>query len=253
MAFQSHSVEYYDTVGGGADSMVRSPWYPQNPNYEPYYRHGYGNVPQPQSGGPRTRGQLCCPCPDVRYNHPCTACGQLAPSWPEYQRMRTGICARHTRAEAQPTPPFQQARCNGKDCCSNNHFSDAYEAHMIAENRSRRVRVEGKLVDMRCYSIALENDGDNHLAPPSPQKTKIGCGAACLANGVPAGVLVGGVPGNKVYVLLTPAPQLSAYIAKRVRVEGRLMTDSNAILTTNIEVFNAATGQYECVKTVTPM
>ena len=140
-------------------------------------------------------------------------------------------------------------------CCTNSHFTKAYEENMIAEKRSsNRMTIEGKLVDMRCYSISLENHAQDHVVPPSKEKTKIGCATACCSVGIPAGLLVDGIVGGQVFVLLSPSTQLAPHMNKWVRVVGRLMKDSHALFAISVEVRNDEDGMfYNCLKTNTPM
>lgn len=123
---------------------------------------------------------------------------------------------------------------------------------MDHEHRSKPILVEGRLVDMRCYSMDLRNYGQDHVTAEG--KVLKGCATACAKSGIPVGLLTGGgAPGNRVYVLLTAAPQLADQMNRMARVEGRLMNDSGCILTEKIEVKNQVTKQYEEVNVNTPM
>lgn len=148
------------------------------------------------------------------------------------------------------TVPVKRSGCG----CSagGTAVSPAAEQTMKKERRSRPITVDGKLVDMRCYSMDLRNHGQDHVTPDG--KILEGCATACATAGIPVGVLTGnGAPGGKVYILLTAAPQLAQHMNKAVRVQGRLMSDSDGLLTTKIQVMNDATKQYEDVLVNTPM
>lgn len=153
-------------------------------------------------------------------------------------------------AKSAMAAPAKRASCG---CSSGGSVvSPAAEQVMQRERRSRPITVEGKLVDMRCYSMDLRNHGQDHVTPDG--KVLEGCASACATAGIPVGVLTGnGAPGGKVYILLTASPQLAQHMNKKARVQGRLMNDSDGVLTSRIQVMNDNTKQYEDVQVVTPM
>lgn len=156
--------------------------------------------------------------------------------------------------EQRQREPLAPAQGCPKSCCSNIHFTKAYEENMIAEGRSsNRVTYEGKLVDMRCYSISLENHTQDHLVPPGKEKIKKNCATACCNVGIPAGLLVDAQVGGQVFVLLAPSTQLAPYMDKWVRVTGRVMSDSHALLAVSIQIRDENGDYSECFESKTPM
>ena len=88
----------------------------------------------------------------------------------------------------------------------------------------RDVVVEGELIDVSCY--ATEGDrGEAHRD----------CGRACLKLGDPVGVLDG---EGKYYVLLDGSVQYVDYMARTVRVTGKVR--DNLLVPTKVEVLGDA-------------
>ncbi len=140
-----------------------------------------------------------------------------------------------------------------KGCCVGCTSCHAYTAKaeeiMDQEDRSIPTVVEGTLVDMRCYSQDVRNYTDNHYTPDNKRIPK--CGTFCAKAGIPVGVLVGGKPGGKTFVLLTEAPKLADYVGRTVRINGRIMKDSGGLYTIDISV--KENGSYKPIEIRTPM
>ncbi len=81
--------------------------------------------------------------------------------------------------------------------------------------------VEGELVDVTCYMGGAK--GSEHQM----------CAIACAKNGMPIGVAA---KDGKVYNLLTMAPILSAYMAKKVKITGAYDAASQSIKPSKIFV-----------------
>jgi hypothetical protein len=133
----------------------------------------------------------------------------------------------------------------GGSGCGTRCTKEAFDI-MCTEQRSSEIAVDGKLVDLGCYSMNLRNAEPDHVKPNG--KTTKNCAMASAKAGVPVGLLCGGLPGNKVYVLLTTGPELAQYMGKQTRVLGRYMYDSGAILPSKIEVYDPKTHKYNEVK-----
>lgn len=83
---------------------------------------------------------------------------------------------------------------------------------------SDSITVEGKIVDSKCYGMSEMNHEDDHMLPGDMKVPK--CGTACATMGIPVGVLEGGKPGGKVYLIIGPAGGYVDFMAQEVKVEG---------------------------------
>ena len=98
--------------------------------------------------------------------------------------------------------------------------------------------VEGQLVDGYCYLLDSKYSGtaaDDH-------DTKRKCGALCLTQGNPAGVLT---EDGKVYIIAASSVSLAKHIGQTVRVTGPV-TDGSIILGNTVEV--SQNGAWEPVR-----
>ena len=108
------------------------------------------------------------------------------------------------------------------------------------------VKVKGHLVDTKCYGMGVNmgkakvNYGNDHMVPNPKKKGEMmkmpNCATACANMGIPAGIVEGSKPGNKTYVLVTPANQLANHMDKEARVEGASAYDGSGIIPSKIEV-----------------
>lgn len=85
----------------------------------------------------------------------------------------------------------------------------------------------GSLVDASCYMTDNTQTGNEHMGMKQ-------CGVACLKMGRPAGMVTS---DKKFFVLLTPAPDVAAYVGQAIRVTGKLRNGS--ILVDKLEVKKA--------------
>ncbi len=83
---------------------------------------------------------------------------------------------------------------------------------------SDSVTVEGKIVDSKCYGMSDMNHENDHMMPGN--KTIKKCGTTCAKMGIPVGVLEGGKPGGKVYLIVGPAGGYAGFMAQEVKIEG---------------------------------
>lgn len=81
---------------------------------------------------------------------------------------------------------------------------------------------QGILIDTHCYELNQQNIGDNHTLPQSGFRED--CAAYCANLGYPVGVLVGGEPGNKVWIMRFSSQIFADFMAETVRVEGRFVS-----------------------------
>ena len=86
---------------------------------------------------------------------------------------------------------------------------------------AKDMTVEGELVDVTCYMNGAK--GSEHQM----------CAIACAKNGQPVGIAA---KDGKVYNLLTVAPKLSAYMAKKLKVTGAYHAASQSIKPSKIFV-----------------
>lgn len=83
---------------------------------------------------------------------------------------------------------------------------------------SDTVTVEGKIIDSKCYGMSEMNAGDDHTIMGGKKVPK--CGTACATIGIPVGVLEGGEPGGKVYLIVGPAGGYAEFMAQEIKIEG---------------------------------
>lgn len=81
-----------------------------------------------------------------------------------------------------------------------------------AEEKPAPVTVEGRLIDLSCYTMGMT--GEKHAT----------CAAQCAEKGLPVGLLE--VKTGKVYTVILPAPGLAVHTEKTVRVEGMVHSGS---------------------------
>lgn len=132
--------------------------------------------------------------------------------------------------------PLRVSSSGPKVPCACHNLTALAVDNIRKEGRSTCFKGIGKLVDSRCYSMDMRNHTDDHYTADG--RIMKGCATSCAQTGVPVGLLMGGMPGNEMYILLTPSIQLAPYMAKMVIVEGLLMLDSNTIFTTCIWLLN---------------
>jgi len=95
--------------------------------------------------------------------------------------------------------------------------------------------IEGILVDMKCYSMDTENWVQDHVTPKGKMPM---CAMTCAKMGIPVGLLEGGKPGGKVYVIITPAMPLGDHMTKTARITGVIALEGHGIVPDKIEVKN---------------
>lgn len=95
--------------------------------------------------------------------------------------------------------------------------------------------IEGILIDTKCYSMDSANWVQDHMTPKGKMPM---CAMTCAKMGIPVGLLEGGKPGGKVYVIITPAMPLGDHMTKTARVTGTLALDGHGIVPDKIEVKN---------------
>jgi len=85
----------------------------------------------------------------------------------------------------------------------------------------KEVTIQGELIDTACF-VASDGDakGEDHAE----------CAQACMASGVPAGILPEGSkdPSHLMFLLTNPAP-LAPHAAKTIKVEGVVHKNIHAI------------------------
>lgn len=107
----------------------------------------------------------------------------------------------------------------------------------IGSTSPKAITVQGHLIDTKCYGMGVNMDkpamnyNNTHMV-----KNKEGemqevpsCATACASGGIPAGIVEGSEPGNKTYVLITPAGQLADHMDKEARVQGQKAYDGGII------------------------
>lgn len=149
----------------------------------------------------------------------------------------------------------QSSCCTGKNagCMCRNPKYFKYVG-MQKERASEVKDLVGLLVDARCYALTRDNYTNDHSFPPNKEKEAKGCATMCAKSGVPVALLLGDLPPrphSKAIILLHPAPNLSDYMEKQVRVSGYYMNDMNAIFTTCVEI--KKDGEWEDICFATPM
>lgn len=85
------------------------------------------------------------------------------------------------------------------------------------------VTITGELVDTKCFS-KLGAKGEAHAS----------CAVTCAKSGIPVAVMDDST--KKLHVLATPAPALSAYMSKTVKVTGELNDATGIIVPSSVEV-----------------
>ena len=108
--------------------------------------------------------------------------------------------------------------------------------------------IEGILVDTKCYSMDSQNWVQDHMTPKGKMPM---CAMTCAKMGIPVGLLEGGKPGGKVYVIITPAAALGDHMTKTARITGTIAVEGHGILPDKIEVKNK--DKWEEVKIATMM
>ena len=102
----------------------------------------------------------------------------------------------------------------------------------------KQVTIVGRLVDATCFVVSSGDAGDRDHAE---------CGSACLASGMPAGLLPDDAedPAALLFLLTNPEP-LSGQVGQTVKVEGRSNERFNAFDVQRLWVRNA--GQWRGVR-----
>ncbi len=163
-------------------------------------------------------------------------------------------CSCSSRPDSAQDDPLQT---NGGCMCTNPAYFDLVCDQQPGRTEKIDGYIEGLLVDSRCYAMSYDNYTNNHLIPPSKEKTIPGCATGCANSGIPVALLTGSIPpgpekGNRAYILLHSAPNLAPHMEKMVRVYGCFVGDLQAIFTTRVEV-KGETGEWEDVSFTTPM
>jgi hypothetical protein len=122
----------------------------------------------------------------------------------------------------------------------------------------KAVEVQGHLIDTKCYGMGVNmgkpavNYHNEHRVPgkDGEMQTIPNCATACANMGIPAGIVEGSEPGNKTYVLITPAGQLAEHMDKEARVQGELAFDGG-IIPNKVEV--KEDGEWTAVNIATMM
>lgn len=90
-----------------------------------------------------------------------------------------------------------------------------------------KLLVEGTVVDSMCFAKATKMEmpkaamSDEHLAMKDGKEVKMpACGTACAKMGMPVGLLEGGKPDGKLYLIVGPAGGYADYMAHEIKVEG---------------------------------
>lgn len=91
------------------------------------------------------------------------------------------------------------------------------------------IEVQGHLIDTKCYGMAVNmgkpkmNYNNKHKVKGKDGEMKDvpNCATVCANQGIPVGIVEGSEPGNKTYVLITPAGQLADHMDKEARVKGQ--------------------------------
>lgn len=105
------------------------------------------------------------------------------------------------------------------------------------------VTLQGHLIDTKCYGMGVNmekpemNYHNTHMVPGENGKMQElpNCATACANMGIPVGLVEGSTPGNKTYVIITPAGQLAQHMDKEARVSGELAF-SGGVIPSKIEV-----------------
>jgi len=134
----------------------------------------------------------------------------------------------------------------------------AFSAAVMGPTSLEEVEVQGHLIDTKCYGMAVNmgkpevNYTNDHMVPgkDGEMQKAPNCATACANMGIPAGIVEGSEPGNKTYVLITPAGQLAEHMDKEARVQGQLAYEGG-IIPNKIEV--KENGEWKEVKVATMM
>lgn len=103
-------------------------------------------------------------------------------------------------------------------------------ADVEAAKTAKPTRIEGTLIDTRCYSIDKSLTQDGHRTVDG---TIDGCAAACAKLGIPTGVLTS---KGDVTILIAPATELADYMGRQVRAAGVKVFRGAAIRVDTVEV-----------------
>ncbi len=114
----------------------------------------------------------------------------------------------------------------------------AFIGMAMVNSTSEEITVEGKLIDTKCFGMMPEmNITDTHKVPGKDGKMMemSGCGTACASMGIPVGIVEGGEPGGKTYVIIASANALKEHMAKEARVTGEQVF-AGGIIASKVEV-----------------
>lgn len=122
------------------------------------------------------------------------------------------------------------ASCSGSGSKSKSNTDSNTSGNSTSQNQTASkfapgdtITIQGILIDTHCYNLDQENIGDDHMLPKSGFRED--CAAYCANLGYPVAVLIGGKPGNKVWILRFSAQVFADYMAETVRVEGNFISD----------------------------
>jgi hypothetical protein len=118
----------------------------------------------------------------------------------------------------------------------------------LAQEKTAPTAHQGILVDLRCYSMDPANWVEDHMTPKGKMPM---CATTCAKMGIPVGLLVGGKPGGKVMVIITPTSALADHMTKEVRITGQVVLDGSGVLPDKIEVQDK--GKWKELKIATMM
>lgn len=107
----------------------------------------------------------------------------------------------------------------------------------IGSTSPKAITVQGHLIDTKCYGMGVNMDKpamnyhNTHMVQNQQGEMQEipNCATACANMGIPAGIVEGSEPGNKTYVLITPAGQLAEHMDKEARVQGQQAYDGGII------------------------
>jgi len=85
------------------------------------------------------------------------------------------------------------------------------------------VTITGELIDTKCFS-KMGAKGEGHAS----------CAVTCAKSGIPVAVMDDST--KKLHVLAAPAPALSAYMSKTVKVTGELNDATGIIVPSSVEI-----------------
>ncbi|MBI2956233.1 MAG: hypothetical protein HYY26_02850 [Acidobacteria bacterium] len=87
---------------------------------------------------------------------------------------------------------------------------------LAGSQEGKATKVEGTLVDSKCYLMNEKNVSNDHM---TPKGTMPNCGTACAKMGIPVSLLT---TEGKVYTLAVPAPVIADHVGKTARASGTL-------------------------------